>query len=98
MSGRGSEVYVMDSKLNAECDAGEYMACGKAYNVGIPYVTCKRLMGHRGRHHNFPTAEDREIIRVRSVKWYMSVMEIEVEVHEGCLGPDCDCWKAKVSG
>jgi len=29
-----------------------------------------------------------------NVKWHWIVAEGEVEVHEGCKGPDnCECWK-----
>jgi hypothetical protein len=27
------------------------------------------------------------------IVWHWSMMEGEAEIHEGCKGPDCDCWK-----
>jgi len=29
------------------------------------------------------------------VVWYWSMMEGEAEVHEGCQGPECSCWRKK---
>jgi hypothetical protein len=30
---------------------------------------------------------------LENVKWYWWLVEVEVEEHEGCLGPECSCWR-----
>ena len=43
--------------------------------------------------YDFTIAEMLE--EYREMKWYWVVGEVEVEEHEGCLGPECVCVKER---